>query len=87
MKYQVRQRRPNYFSGFDAEVVDFDSSEELVSIDFIKNWAAEPDFYRLSRDGIHLMAELKEGRSWWVIGIFAEDYDDLDLPQWVPVND
>ena len=67
---QIRQHRPNFVDTDDPLLIDeFRTTEELLSIPWIKEWQEEPDFYRysLTRD-FKLMAELENGYGWWVIG-------------------
>lgn len=72
------------------EIVEFDGmAAGLLKVPFVANWAGRPEFYRfsLSDSGItqggsayHLMAEMKNGTEWWVVGYV----DGLvpDLPTW-----
>jgi hypothetical protein len=64
----------------------FETMEEFLEIDWIKSKVNEQDFYRFSVSGNNLMLELKEGREWWVIGIF-ETRDSLELPKLVCPKD
>jgi len=90
----AEQYRPNYFSGFHQEETHFSNTEELLNIDWVKNFADDNEFYRfsLSRDKDKyggkpqhtLMAERKNGFEWWVVAMIRdEDISGIDdLPEW-----
>lgn len=59
---------------------DFSSFAELLEVPFVKRWEQEKDFHRFSVDGNVLIAELRGGRSWWVVGFLREPVSDL--PKW-----
>lgn len=65
--------------------------EALKNHERIKRWSSRKDFYRFSKDTYpprdfvvpfpaSLMAELRKGREWWVIGHMSEVPDEL--PEW-----
>lgn len=87
-KYQVRQRYPNFITGFPATVVDFDTLDELNEVPFIKRWVSEPTFVKLSLSGTLLMAE-KSDHTFWAVAYLKNlqgepsDLSDLGLPVWV----
>lgn len=87
MPRTIKQHRPAFFSGFENEVVSFDTLEELLAIPFVANFAQDMDhpFHRFSidGDGRTLMAEYDDGYVWWVVG-FIDDASGLDLPMWQP---
>lgn len=75
--------------GFEKEVVSFATTEELLAIPFVARFRELWCFHRYSICREHpsllmLMAELNEGRMWWVIGYLSED--SLDLPIWKPMR-
>lgn len=79
------QHRPAYFSGFENEESKFNSLEELLNIQWIKNWKDHDNFHRFSISDYDLMAEFNEGKEWWVIA-YLDDISTLkDLPIWKPV--
>lgn len=84
----IKQHRPAYFTGFNNEVVSFTTTDELLAIPFVAGFRDLDGFHRhsVSRDGVRLMlmAELNDGRKWWVIGYLDEDCPDL--PTWKPVR-
>jgi hypothetical protein len=78
---------------------DFTTKEELVSNEQISGWSEKRSdsdpFHRFSisvqpsYDGRapkhHLMAELNEGTTWWVVGYIEateEELASLELPTW-----
>lgn len=81
-----KQHYPNFCEGFESEEKDFETLEELKEIETVKKWIGEKYFYRLSisshfhqRYTQHLlMAELKNGNEWWVIGYLKEP---VELPK------
>lgn len=92
MKGKIKQYRPAYFSGFENQVNNFNSIDELLNIDWIKNFTEYKDFFRLSislADGFttehHLMAEYKNGEDWYVVG--SIDKDTCKLSDELPIFD
>jgi len=63
------------------EPVEYKTKEDLLELDFIKRWAEDPEFYKFSYDGNHLLAELSEGYHWYVIAI-VEGVETLGFPAW-----
>jgi hypothetical protein len=93
---KIKQHRPAYVSGYEDAVVSFTTTEELLNIDFVKNFAKDiggDTFYRFSispadSPGVRqtLMAEYNNGKKWWVVG-FLDTNEGITLPQWSPVYD
>lgn len=85
---KIVQHRPAYFDGFEKEVVPFATTEELLAIPFVARFRELDGFHRYSVCRDHppmmLMAEVEEGRTWWVIGHLDDDHPDL--PTWKPVR-
>ena len=81
-KNRIVARCPNAYFLDDDQMVGFDTTEELLEIDFVKNWSKIETFYRYSISGNHLMAEYENGKKWWVIGNIR---NIVDLPKWIPV--
>jgi len=78
----VKQHLPTFVDTDEKPVVaEFDSTEDLLNLDFVKYYAELPDFYRFSIGGDLLMAEYKDGSSWWVIGSIT---GSTTLPAWIP---
>jgi hypothetical protein len=74
---------PDFCEGFDKSRVNFTTTDELLSIDFVKSWSEDHKFHRFSiSDDCYLMAEFKGGTVWYVIGRLAEP---VDLPKWKPI--
>ena len=92
----AEQHIPNFFSGFERKQNYFENTEQLLNIDWIKNFTKHNNFYRFSierdenkmpNESLHtLMAEYKKGFEWYVVA-FIQD-DDIsgidDLPEWKP---
>ena len=81
----IKQHIPNFVSGFDPVIQNFETLEELLSIDFVKRWSCDDDFHQFSigpyGDRWHLMAEQHNGKRWGVIGyITGIVRDELNLP-------
>ena len=87
---KITQHVPNYISGCDPRVTEFESLEELLEIEWVKQWSTHDmkdlPFWRYSESkgkyDIILMAEWKEGdkHTWWVLGYLSES---VGLPEWV----
>ena len=79
----IKQHIPNFCEGFKPKTVEFNTKEELLSIDFVNGFTMfgdvkAKDFYQFSySDSINdineytLMAEYNSGRKWWVVGFIA----------------
>ena len=78
--FAIRQYRPAFFEGFENETVQFNTLEEMLAIPWVKNFAANPDFYRFSISDRHLMAEYRAGREWRVVGFLRDP--NVGLPAW-----
>lgn len=91
----IRQRIPAFFSGIEPDIVEFNTQDELLEIDFVRNFSIDrrfgeetPDeyFHQYSLSGNNLMAEVNGGKSWFVIGTL-DDTSMLNLPEWIPKNE
>lgn len=64
----------------------FKTQEEMLAFPWIKGWSIREktfSYYALSADnpyGTLLMAVLKNGMEWWVIGKITGDIETLTLP-------
>jgi hypothetical protein len=64
---------PNFFIGFEIEEDEFNNTEELVAIEWVKEYTNFDDFYRFSIDrdkhgNPHdFMVEFKNGSEWWAV--------------------
>lgn len=84
MRY--KERRPNYFTGYDDGEFEVDTFDHLAKLDCVAGrFAQGENFLKFSwTDGYTedypycLMAELKDGK-FWVTGYIS---DKLDLPRW-----
>ena len=89
---EAEQYRPNFFSGFEQEKNHFNNSNELLNIDWIKNFAKNDNFHRFSikRDKHAgkpqhvLVAEYDNGFRWWVVALIRDkDISRIDdVPEW-----
>lgn len=76
----IRQYRPAFFEGFENELVEFSTDEELINIPFVKNFLNDK-FSHYSVSDNHLMAIYDDGFEWGVIGTIQ--YPALvKLPKW-----
>jgi len=80
---RIRQHRPAFVTGFENEVVKFNTAEELLEIEFVKNFSRNDNFYRYSLGSGALMAEYEDGYEWWVIG-HIDNAEEVNLPMWMP---
>lgn len=79
MKFE--QYIPNFFEGFEPEVIDAKDTIDLLANKFFDYHRNYPGFYRFSRskNSETLIWELKDGKEYWVLGYTDEP---LDLPTW-----
>jgi hypothetical protein len=90
----AEQYRPNFFSGFEQKKNHFSNTEELLNIEWVKNFANDNEFHRFSLSRYKnkyggmpqhtLMAERKNGFEWWVVAMIRdEDISGInDIPEW-----
>jgi hypothetical protein len=90
---KIRQHLPSFCEGFEVYQGEFETPAELLKLPFLARVDSMPDFYRLvvhrhySDDDTHLlMAELEEGRVWYVLAwLQGPDLEALSgLPDWEP---
>lgn len=77
---KIKQYRPNYYSGFENEEVEFNSVDELLNISWVKSFSEDKSFYRYSISDEHLMVECNNGYDWYVIGMLDAPFNGL--PKW-----
>lgn|SRR5581483_1974489 len=88
MTNSIRQHRPAYFTGYPEPLtVEFETIEQLTKIPFVANFArdlGDGPFWRYSLGDDMLMAEYREGATWWVVG-YIKDRDAIadQLPRWI----
>ncbi len=78
---KIRQRIPNFVDGVTPKQDTFETCEELLNLEWVKNWdtidSDEIPFWRYSEskhgDEYLLMAEYKNGKNHksWVIGYMS----------------
>lgn len=80
----AKQHIANYSSCLPLEN-HFLTTEQLLSIPWIKQYTTYEDFYRFSlcKDewGVSLMAEMNKGKDWWVVCDLIGVTEKLDLPK------
>lgn len=92
---KIKQHRTNHFTFADFEdvIVEFETVDELLNIDFVKNFSMIDGFYRYSIhqnfsftvdefNSFKLMAEYADGYEWFVIGHLIDLDFALNLPIW-----
>ncbi len=92
MAITIRPHVPGFVDGLQPEPYVIGSLDALLELPCVRAWAEDiaPPFYRFSlarpeglEDGTALlMAEMDEGREWYVVGYLQSD-EDIDLPIWV----
>src|ERR1700722_13496695 len=70
--FEIKQRFPNFMTGFASEVFTFDTIDQLEKASFISRWMNNEKFYQLSISPSNmgqktLMVELTDN-SFWAIG-------------------
>jgi hypothetical protein len=92
----ITQYRPGFFSGFQNQVVEFSTLEELLNIPFVGEFKCEDipgiKFYQFSIDKCperkgcpySLIAEYRSGYVWYVVGHMDENDIIKELPEFVP---
>jgi hypothetical protein len=73
------------FSSCEPLENHFLTTEQLLSIPWIKQYTTYEDFYRFSlcKDewGVSLMAEMNKGKDWWVVCDLIGVTEKLNLPK------
>lgn len=89
---KITEHIPVHAFGFsEAQTLDFHTTEELLSIDFVKSHIKQEGFSRYSihvRSGkirAPLLAEYNNGKQWFVIGFLDGDLTNVVLPEWKPI--
>lgn len=87
--YKLIEYLPASVSRKEAEEIEFNTTEELLQIDFVKAHNRQTDFHRYSikrePGGIRipLLAEYEHGNKWIVIGFLkGGDLNSIELPEW-----
>lgn len=77
---KIRQHIPAFID-IDSNTAEFKDLEELLNISFVADMKELPGFDKFSLGDNLLMAELNNGKVWWVVGRIEEPFE-LDLPKW-----
>lgn len=76
----ITQHIPNYCDGFEPKQATFNSTKDLLNVEWVKFFSEQKDFYRYSiSDNNLLMAEFDEGYKWSVVGRLLPT---VSLPKW-----
>ena len=67
--------------GKERTVIEFDTTNELLSHEFFVKHANKPDHTGFAKSGNHILHITQEGFFWWVLGAVA-DIDSVDFPEW-----
>ena len=79
---KVYQYIPAFYDARERPTpIEYKTKEDLLEIDFIRRWSKYSTFFKFSYDGKHLMAELDNGYTWYVIAI-VEGVETLGFPAW-----
>ena len=65
----------------DDPVIEFNTTEELLTHDLIKPYSENDNFSHFAMSGSHLMEISDNGFHWWVIGE-VKDPSTIELPKW-----
>jgi hypothetical protein len=91
--YKLIEHLPVYASHKEAEEIEFNTTEELLDIDFVKAHSRQAGFYRYSikhdPESIRtpLLAEYENGRKWIVIGfLYGKDLEKIKLDNWISLK-
>lgn len=91
MSNQIRQHFPSFMDNCKPEIAEFDTANELLAVDFVRNRGE--GFYRFSVSkyigqgswGGLLIAEYDQGAKWFVVGYIRDPLPaEFGLPTWQP---
>ncbi len=78
----IRQHVPSFVDlGEDPLSAVFETTQELLSIPFVKSSSKYRDFSGYALSDNELMSTNKRGKKWWVIG-HIDDPSKVELPKW-----
>lgn len=74
--FKIQQYRPNYFSGFEDIIAEFNTIEEFLNIDFVKNFTGLVEYEGYTSEGFFVAPDIPF--------IFHINYnpDKKDMEQW-----
>ncbi len=78
---KFEQSMPTYCEGFDPELIDASSMQELLASPLFKRYSDDPKFEHFALEENTILAISDSGFSWWVVGYVKTD-EPLDLPKW-----
>lgn len=84
MANTIHRHLPAYVTGRDNVSATYETTGQLLAIEWVAVWTTVPKFHRFSvSKGIRLlMAEFNEGNSWFVVGRF--EAEESLLPAFEP---
>ncbi len=79
------QHVPNSIDIEKPQPIEFSSLDDLMlNNTVVAAFRNYEHFYRFSISHQNLMAELRDGYEWWVLGTIEGDATSLNLPKWEP---
>ncbi len=88
---KITRHIPSFMEGVEAKTCEFNSVEELLTIDWVDNFTkrSRMTFYQFSVSRpwyaeAALMAEYDDGTTWAVVGYFKDGEVVSELPNWEP---
>ena len=78
---KLTQHIPGFADIGPPSIWEFETTEQLLALDWVGSWATSPSFQGYVLSDHHLLALWNEGFEWRTIG-FIEDPTAVDLPQW-----
>jgi hypothetical protein len=87
--YKIVQYRPSYFSGYENEFSQFNTIEEFLNIDFVKNFTSIVDYKGYTSEGFFVAEDIgyifhinynpgnKQIEQWGVAEILEGDISQL----------
>lgn len=81
---RFRQHIPSFIDVERPEWIEFETTEDLLSIDVVKQWVKTMDgkpFSHFAVSGNYLMAIHDDSFHWWAVG-YIDKPDAVDLPKW-----
>lgn len=86
---KIKKYRPAFFDGFEDEIYEVNTKEELFESGLIKHLTEYHNFHRISyshqsEQQLAIMLELNKGYEWWVIALVHNLDDIKTLKEWLP---
>ena len=88
---KIKQYRPAYFEGFKNEINEFATKEDILNIEWIKEWQKDAPGSKFTGFFVskhYLLATFNyntnQKATWWVVGIFLDDEGNKAANEWFP---